>query len=148
MTITVTITGETSLEVRQAMRQFAVDVEVTGPDTDEKVDATPVAPVEEQEPVKAKPKRRRRSKAEIQAEDLRNEAKADLSGADTIRKLLKEIEEKHGAVGIAKASSLMKVVLDDQGTEYERVKVSNVEEGRVWALVHDMKALLEEDAGE
>ena len=151
MTISITITGETALDVlrdmsafrhhHRALEQAPVEVEPTVAPVE-----PPSAPNVDQTP--AKPKRRRRTKAEIEAENLRAEAKAEPSGHDQVRALLKEIEKKHGAKGIANATVAMRETLDRQGEPFDRVKVSLVKEPLVWSLVNDMRDVLEADADE
>ena len=155
MTISITITGETALDVlrdmsafrhhHRALEQAPVEVEVEPTVAPVEVEP-PSAPAVDQTP--AKPKRRRRTKAEIEAENLRAEAKAEPSGHDQVRALLKEIEKKHGAKGIANATVAMRETLDRQGEPFDRVKVSLVKEPLVWSLVNDMRDVLEADADE
>ena len=152
MTITFTILAEDADELIQTMRQFTSAVPVKpaalkAPSPSVGSSPTEITPPPvEDKPIK--PKRRRRTNSEIEADKLRGERDQEKTGHDRVRELLSQIEAKHGAAGIAKASGLMKAKLDEQGGPYDKVRVSNVEEPFIWSLVTNLEESLAEDLDE
>ena len=97
----------------------------------------------EPEKKEEKPKRKRRTKAEIEAEKAKKAAGDD--PREECRALLTQIEAKHKAEGLVKASGAIKDVLDAQGGEYDKPKMSNVEDGSLGMLKDQLVFILGED---
>lgn len=98
-----------------------------------------------------KPKRTRRTKAQIEAEKAAQEepevVDAELvdDPRDACRTLLTQIEAKHKANGLVAASAAIKDVLEASGAEYDKVKMSNVPEGSLEELRDMLVNILEGD---
>jgi membrane-associated HD superfamily phosphohydrolase len=119
------------------------------------IDAVQQEPIEKNpdngEEVKEPPKKkaRRRTKAQIAADELREATKSDDPHADC-QKLLSTISQSMGQAGLLRVRQSIADAIERQGgpvdPENPKVKISNVGDTEIYAVLNDMKKIVDEAA--
>ena len=151
MTIEIKITGETVAETLAHIRSFLQDDDVTiattAPAEPEQEVLPPEPEAEEKAEEPKKKKRNRRTKAEIAADKMRAELKAQPDDRETCRYLASKINEEHGSEGLKKIHDAIKMLIGKQEDPFAQPKLSNVDEVNLPQLINILNDILSGEDG-